>query len=50
MILYKTREYTKTKLEEASQKAKKTIAEARLRMKDKLSEFFFSILFLNKCL
>jgi hypothetical protein len=33
-----TKEYTKIKLEEASQKAKETIAEARLRVKEKLAE------------
>ncbi len=38
MGLLETREYTQTKLEEASQKAKETIAEARLRVKDKISE------------
>ncbi|MFW9825946.1 MAG: hypothetical protein ACFFE4_23605, partial [Candidatus Thorarchaeota archaeon] len=38
MGLEETREYTKTKLAEASQKAKETIAEAQIRAKQKLSE------------
>jgi ABC-type multidrug transport system fused ATPase/permease subunit len=38
MGMQETREYTQTKLEEASQRAKETIAEARLRVKDKISE------------
>ncbi|MFX0080369.1 MAG: hypothetical protein ACFE94_01320 [Candidatus Hodarchaeota archaeon] len=36
--LKETREYTKIKLEEASQKARETIVEARLRTKEKLEE------------
>ncbi|MFX0040493.1 MAG: hypothetical protein ACFFAB_14235 [Candidatus Heimdallarchaeota archaeon] len=38
MGLRETREYTQAKLEEASQRAKETMVEARLRVKDKINE------------
>ena len=38
MGLQETRDYTKAKLEEASERARETIVEARLRVKDKISE------------